>query len=61
MEVVLAIREKGMSADNRGGERKNGSVVIYDTTMTEVARWNWFNGWPSKISSDSMTGHPTIR
>jgi phage tail-like protein len=50
-----AIRNKGMSADNRGGERKNGSVVIYDTTMTEIARWNFFNGWPSKISSDSMT------
>jgi phage tail-like protein len=54
-EWFVAIRDKGMSADNRGGERKNGSVVIYDTTMTEVARWNWFNGWPSKISSDSMT------
>jgi phage tail-like protein len=49
------IREKGMSAANRDGERKNGSVVIYDTTMTEIARWNWFEGWPSKISSDSMT------
>ncbi len=51
----MAIRDKGMSADNRGGERKNGSVVIYDTTMTEVARWNFYSGWPSKISSDSMT------
>ena len=51
----MTIRDKGMSADNRNGERKNGSVVIYDTTMTEIARWNWFNGWPSKISSDSMT------
>jgi len=54
-EWFEAIREKGMSATTRGGERKNGSVVIYDTTMTEVARWNWYNGWPSKISSDSMT------
>jgi len=51
----MAIRDKGMSADNRGGERKNGSVVIYDTTMTEIARWNFYLGWPSKISSDSMT------
>jgi phage tail-like protein len=49
------IRDKGMSADNRGGERKNGSVVIYDSTMTEVSRWNFYNAWPSKISSDSMT------
>jgi len=54
-EWFTDIRDKGMSAATRGGERKNGSVVIYDTTMTEVARWNWYNGWPSKISSDSMT------
>ena len=49
------IRDKGMSADNRGGERKNGSIVVYDTTMTEVARWNFYQAWPSKISSDSFT------
>jgi phage tail-like protein len=49
------IRDKGMSADNRSGERKNGSVVIYDTTMKEIARWNFYSGWPSKISSDSFT------
>src|SRR5208282_146757 len=34
----MAIREKGMSANNRSGERKDGSVVIYDTTMTEIGR-----------------------
>jgi phage tail-like protein len=49
------IREKGMSATGRDGERKNGSVVIYDTTMTEVARWNFYEAWPSKISNDSFT------
>jgi len=49
------IRDKGMSADNRNGERKNGSVVIYDTTMTEISRWNFYEAWPSKISNDSFT------
>jgi phage tail-like protein len=49
------IRDKGMSADNRGGERKDGSIVIYDTTMKEVARWNFYSAWPSKISSDQLT------
>jgi phage tail-like protein len=49
------IRNKGMSADNRNGERKDGSIVIYDTTMKEIARWNFYSAWPSKISQDSLT------
>ena len=48
------IRDKGMSVDNRNGERKDGSVVIYDTTMTEIARWNFYSAWPSKIANDSF-------
>ena len=50
----MSIRDSGMSADNRNGERKNGSIVIYDTTLTEISRWNFFDGWPSKIAADSM-------
>lgn len=49
------IRQHGMSVDNRGGERKDGSIVIYDTTMKEIARWNFYAAWPSKISQDSLT------
>jgi phage tail-like protein len=49
------IRDKGMAIKERTGMRKNGSVVIYDTTNTEVARWNFFNAWPSKISNDSFS------
>jgi phage tail-like protein len=30
------------------GARKNGSIVIFDTTKKEVARFNFVNGWPSK-------------
>lgn len=33
--------------------RKNGSIVMYDTDFTEVARWNFVNAWPSKISGPS--------
>ena len=51
----MKIREKGMSVANRGGERKDGSIVIYDTTMTEIARWNFYNSFPTKISQDSLT------
>lgn len=28
--------------------RKSGSIVLYDSEGTEVARWNFTNGWPSK-------------
>jgi len=28
--------------------RRNGSIVLYDSMQNEVARWNFFSGWPSK-------------
>jgi phage tail-like protein len=28
--------------------RKNGSIVVYDAKRTEVARFNFVNGWPVK-------------
>jgi phage tail-like protein len=49
-----SIRDSGMSANNRSGERKDGSVVIYDTTMSEIARWNFYSAWPSKIANDGF-------
>jgi phage tail-like protein len=48
------IRSKGMSATSRSADRKHGSVVIYDSTLTEIARWNFTDAWPSKIESDGM-------
>jgi|FLYN01.1.fsa_nt_gi phage tail-like protein len=30
--------------------RKNGSIVLYNQNNEEVARWNFIDGWPSKIS-----------
>ena len=30
--------------------RKNGSIMMFDQEGTEVARWNFEKGWPSKIS-----------
>ena len=35
------------------GARANGSIVMYDQTLTETARWNFNNAWPSKISGPS--------
>jgi len=49
------IRTKGMSAANREKERKSGSVVIYDTELNEVARFNFVNSWPSKIATSDLS------
>ena len=35
-------------------ERQNGSIVIYDAAGTEVDRWNFENGWPSKWSASDL-------
>ena len=35
--------------------RKSGSIVMYDSTHVEVARFNFTNGWPSKISTDQLS------
>lgn len=35
-------------------ERHNGSIVIYDSTGTEVDRWNFEAGWPSKWSASDL-------
>ncbi len=35
--------------------RLDGTIIMYDQTMTPVAEWNFFKGWPSKISGPSLT------
>jgi phage tail-like protein len=34
--------------------RKNGSIVMFDQSGDEVARWNFENAWPLKVSGPSM-------
>lgn len=34
--------------------RRNGSIVIKDSTMSEVARWNFRDGWPSKYDGAEL-------
>ena len=61
-DIVL---KRGLSADatliewhkkvhDGAVERKNGSVVIYDAAGTELARWNFENGWPSVWSASDL-------
>jgi phage tail-like protein len=49
------VRDKGLALADRASGRKNGSVVIYDTTNKEVSRFNFFRAWPSKISTDALS------
>ena len=34
--------------------RKNGSIVLYDQANKEIARWNFKDGWPSKLSGPQV-------
>jgi phage tail-like protein len=47
------VRDKGVHGHGDG--RKNGSIVIYDSTNVEVSRFNFFHAWPSKISTDALS------
>ena len=49
-----AVRSGGLMGD-RAQNRKNGSVVLFDASGQEVARFNFFAGWPSKISTDQLS------
>jgi phage tail-like protein len=37
-----------------GDARRHGSVIMFDRNYEEVARWNFENGWPSKVSGPSL-------
>lgn len=41
---------KQVEEGNVGNARKNGSIVMFDQELAEKARWNFVNGWPTKIS-----------
>ena len=49
------IRGAGLVATDRAAKRKNGSIVLYDSSRKEVARFNFFKSWPSKISTDQLS------
>jgi phage tail-like protein len=36
------------------GARRNGSIVMFNQKLDEVARWNFENAWPIKVSGPSM-------
>ena len=36
------------------GARRDGSIVMYDQNLGEVARWNFERAWPLKVSGPSV-------
>jgi len=53
-EWFNGIYKSGMKLAARGEARKDGSIVLYDSTMTEISRFNFERGWPSKISTSGL-------
>ena len=45
-----AIVEQGKMADSR----KSCSIIMFDRNYEEVARWNFENAWPSKVTGPSV-------
>jgi phage tail-like protein len=45
---------KQVETGDVAGARKDGSIVMFDQTLTEVARWNFVRGWPSKVTGPSV-------
>ena len=36
------------------GARANGSIVMFDQHLAEMARWNFENAWPVKVSGPAI-------
>jgi phage tail-like protein len=36
------------------GNRHDGSIIMFDQTLSEVARWNFTNAWPIKVSGPQV-------
>ncbi len=53
-EVDLWDWQKEVDEGAIDGARINGSIVMFDQTHTEVARWNFDRGWIKKIGGPQM-------
>lgn len=46
---------KQVSQGDLPGARRNGSITLMDYDgVTEKARWNFINGWPSKVAANGL-------
>jgi phage tail-like protein len=37
------------------GARRNGSIILFDYELGEVARYNFINGWPSRVGISNLS------
>ena len=37
------------------GARSNGSIIMYDQSLTAIAQWDFTNGWPTKVTGPSLS------
>jgi phage tail-like protein len=49
------IQKEGVGDASRKKNRKNGSIVLYGHSMDEIGRWNFNNGFISKISTSGLS------
>ncbi len=45
---------KEVEEGNVSSARTNGSITMLDQTLAEVARWNFENAWPVKVTGPSV-------
>lgn len=45
---------KEVQDGNIDAARRNGSIVMYDYALGEKARFNFLNGWPSKVNIGNL-------
>jgi phage tail-like protein len=38
-------------------ERVDGTILLFDQSHSEVARWNFVNAWPSKVTGPTLSTH----
>ena len=50
VSMDVANWRKAVEDGDLAGARKNGSIVFYDFGYNEVARFNFLNGWVSKMT-----------
>lgn len=51
----VQVREHGLAEKGGGTRRKNGSVVLFDSSGREVTRFNFYEAWPQRISTDQLS------
>lgn len=40
---------------NISGARANGSIIMYDQSLSPIAQWDFVNGWPTKVTGPTLS------